>query len=92
LMVTTHSPFFVNGLRPEELWVLYRDEKGFHRDRSEIGPPLGRGSLRSRGPSGRSAYSQPVILRFGILRFREQRQCTLSSCLKKTRPWRHYAT
>ncbi len=29
LMVTTHSPFFVNALRPEELWVLYRDEKGF---------------------------------------------------------------
>lgn len=29
LMVTTHSPFFVNGLRPHELWVLYRDEKGY---------------------------------------------------------------
>jgi predicted ATPase len=29
LMVTTHSPFFVNELRPEELWVLYRDETGF---------------------------------------------------------------
>jgi len=29
LMVTTHSPFFVDGLRAEELWVLYRDEKGF---------------------------------------------------------------
>jgi predicted ATPase len=29
LMVTTHSPFFVNGLRPEEVWVLYRDDKGF---------------------------------------------------------------
>lgn len=29
LMVTTHSPFFVNGLKPEQLWVLYRDEKGF---------------------------------------------------------------
>lgn len=28
LMVTTHSPFFVNGLRAEELWVLYRDERG----------------------------------------------------------------
>jgi len=26
LMVTTHSPFFVNGLKPAELWVLYRDE------------------------------------------------------------------
>lgn len=29
LMVTTHSPFFVNGLRPEETWMVYRDEKGF---------------------------------------------------------------
>lgn len=29
LMVTTHSPFFVSGLRPDELWILYRDEKGF---------------------------------------------------------------
>ncbi len=29
LMVTTHSPFFVDGLQPEEVWVLYRDEKGF---------------------------------------------------------------
>jgi len=28
LMVTTHSPFFVDSLKPEELWVLYRDEKG----------------------------------------------------------------
>lgn len=29
LMITTHSPFFVNGLRPDELWVLYRDERGY---------------------------------------------------------------
>ena len=29
LLVTTHSPFFVNGLKPKELWVLYRDKKGF---------------------------------------------------------------
>ena len=29
LRVTTHSPFFVDSLKPEELWVLYRDEKGF---------------------------------------------------------------
>ncbi|MDI7266655.1 MAG: AAA family ATPase [Myxococcota bacterium] len=28
LMVTTHSPYFVNELRPEELRVLYRDEHG----------------------------------------------------------------
>lgn len=29
LMVTSHSPFFVNELRPEEVWVLYRDERGY---------------------------------------------------------------
>lgn len=29
LLVTTHSPFFVNALRPEELRVLYRDEQGY---------------------------------------------------------------
>lgn len=29
LFISTHSPFFVNGLRPDELWVLYRDTNGF---------------------------------------------------------------
>ena len=29
LMITTHSPYFVNGLHAEEVWVLYRDEQGF---------------------------------------------------------------
>ena len=29
LLVTTHSPFFINALRPREVWVLYRNEKGF---------------------------------------------------------------
>lgn len=28
LLVTTHSPFFVDGLRAEELRILYRDHKG----------------------------------------------------------------
>jgi len=29
LMVTTHSPFFLNGLRPQEVRVLWRDEHGY---------------------------------------------------------------
>jgi len=33
LVVTTHSPFFVNSLRPEETWVLYRADDGFTRAR-----------------------------------------------------------
>ncbi len=31
LLVTTHSPFFVNALRPEEVWMLWRDEHGYTR-------------------------------------------------------------
>lgn len=29
LMVTTHSPFFINSLQPEEVRVLYRDPQGY---------------------------------------------------------------
>lgn len=29
LLVTTHSPFFLNGLRPAEVRVLWRDEQGY---------------------------------------------------------------
>jgi len=29
MFVTTHSPFFVTGLKPENTWVLYRDRLGF---------------------------------------------------------------
>jgi predicted ATPase len=29
LMVTTHSPFFINSLLPKEVWVLYRTVDGF---------------------------------------------------------------
>lgn len=29
LMVTTHSPFFVNSLRPDETWVVFRTNAGF---------------------------------------------------------------
>lgn len=36
LMVTTHSPFFVNGLAAKELWVLYRDEKGYTKAEKAI--------------------------------------------------------
>lgn len=29
LMITTHSPHFVNELHADEVWVLYRDKEGF---------------------------------------------------------------
>jgi len=33
LLVTTHSPFFLNGLQPEEVRVLWRDEDGYTQTR-----------------------------------------------------------
>jgi predicted ATPase len=29
VMVTTHSPYLVDGLGPEELWILFRDAAGY---------------------------------------------------------------
>ncbi len=35
LLVTTHSPFFLNGLRPDEVRILWRDEQGYtHGERA----------------------------------------------------------
>jgi len=31
LLVTTHSPFYLNGIRPEEVRVIYRDDSGYSR-------------------------------------------------------------
>lgn len=33
LLVTTHSPFFLNGLRPDEVRVLWRNEEGYTQTR-----------------------------------------------------------
>jgi predicted ATPase len=33
LLATTHSPFFLNALRPEEVRVLWRDEQGYTQSR-----------------------------------------------------------
>jgi predicted ATPase len=39
LLVTTHSPFFLNALRPEEVRVLWRDEQGYTQARRAIDLP-----------------------------------------------------
>lgn len=33
LLITTHSPFLINPLSPEQVWVLYRDTDGYTRSR-----------------------------------------------------------
>lgn len=39
LMVTSHSPFFVNGLKPKEVRVLWRDEHGYTQASSATDMP-----------------------------------------------------
>ena len=39
LMVTTHSPDFVDGLNPEEVWILYREKDGYTRARRALDMP-----------------------------------------------------
>ncbi len=39
LLVTTHSPFFLNGLRPEEVRVLWRDERGYTQAQRAVDLP-----------------------------------------------------
>ena len=39
ILVTTHSPFYVDALRAEELWVLYRDVDGYTQARRAYDMP-----------------------------------------------------
>ena len=39
LLVTTHSPFFVNALRPTEVRVLWRDELGYTQTKCAVDLP-----------------------------------------------------
>jgi predicted ATPase len=39
VLVTTHSPQFADALRPDELWVLYRDIDGYTRTQRASGLP-----------------------------------------------------
>jgi predicted ATPase len=50
LLVTTHSPFFLNALRPKEVRVLWRDEQGYTQTRRTADLPgvqefVGEGAL-----------------------------------------------
>ena len=39
ILVTTHSPFFLNGARPNEVWVLYRDKDGYTKAQTAVDTP-----------------------------------------------------
>ncbi len=39
LLITTHSPFLLNPLKPEHVWMLFRDDQGYTRCRRVSGMP-----------------------------------------------------
>ena len=67
LLITTHSPFFINALRPAEVRVLYRDEKGYTqtsrtRDIEGINGFIGAGaSLGHLWMEGRFGMGDPLV-------------------------------
>jgi predicted ATPase len=67
LLVTTHSPFFLNSIRAEEVRVLYRDEQGYtHVERAKdiqgIPEFLEAGSgLGSLWMEGRFGMGDPLV-------------------------------
>jgi len=79
LLVTTHSPFFVNALRPEELRVLYRDEAGYTQTVRAADIPgvvefMGAGaSLGHLWMEGRFGLGDPLVNQGAPSRTRRQR-------------------
>ncbi|HSV65882.1 MAG TPA: AAA family ATPase [Mycobacteriales bacterium] len=52
LVVTTHSPYLVDALRPEELWTLYRADDGYARAVRAADVPRLMAQLRAGGSLG----------------------------------------
>jgi len=51
-IITTHSPLFLNALRPEEVWVLYRGENGYTQSRRVDSSPYVMSFIKSGGLMG----------------------------------------
>jgi len=79
LLVTTHSPFFVNALRSEELRVLYRDEAGYTQTERAADIPgvvafMGAGaSLGHLWMEGRFGLGDPLVNQGAPSRARQRR-------------------
>jgi predicted ATPase len=52
-LVTTHSPNFVNGAKPEELWILHRDEDGYTKAQRASDIPMVRELAKEGAVLGR---------------------------------------
>lgn len=58
LFITTHSPFFVNALKPETVWVLEKDESGFSTAKRASEYPFVADLVSAGAPMGDLWYSK----------------------------------
>ncbi len=64
MLITTHSPYFVDALKPSQVWLLEKDEKGHTRARRTADMPAIE-ELESEGiPLGSLWYSNHFEDRF----------------------------
>ena len=57
VFVTTHQPYFVDSLRPDEVWVLEKDKEGYSRIRRASEQPLVNELVEEELPLGGLWYS-----------------------------------
>jgi predicted ATPase len=64
IFVTTHSPYFVDALKPEQVWLLEKDETGATRVRRTADIPIVQEMIAEEIPLGSLWYSNHFEERF----------------------------
>lgn len=64
LFITTHSPYFVDALKPEQVWLLEKDENGATQARRTADIPIVKEMIAEEIPLGSLWYSNHFEERF----------------------------
>jgi predicted ATPase len=64
ILVTTHSPYFVDALRPEQVWLMEKDDNGYTQVRRTADMPIVQEMTREEIPLGSLWYSNHFEERF----------------------------
>ncbi len=64
VFITTHSPYFVDALRPDQVWLMEKDEEGVTQVRRTADIPVVRAMIEEGIPLGSLWYSNHFDERF----------------------------
>jgi predicted ATPase len=57
ILVTTHSPYFVDALKPEQVWLMEKDDKGYTQAKRTADMPVIQEMVKEEIPLGSLWYS-----------------------------------